>query len=792
MKKYTKIFIVFLAIFSISLYAGNTNLGRIVLGENNYETDPNPSEDITLQNDGYLSNYTDHAITLSDNSEDLIFTFGLNSVTLSSSTSVNSIMLGEDDTGYDLKLYGATSGNYFLWDENEDMVSMVLTSATTTGTDRGFNLNFTQTGASASKIIEALRVNIDANVMTGDWVNAIVARIDYGASGNANGGMVAPLCAELSLPPATLSGGAYYVADLEIEAPENYISHGNVSYPTAWLNIAVYGNATAIGSLEDNAFLFRTDGFTSGTGNMIYNNTIRARVENTTWYSLLSDAEGEFSTAYLIDVSNSTDASNLTTASIATDGGLAVTKQLYLGDDLDMSVNGTGTYDITLMDNVADALSIVRGTTDMIVFTSTTASPLITITPATTITGALTSNGGITISNAVTGITIAGGGNDIPLIIGTKSNSASQGLVLVGVAGTELIPDNTGGVQIFADDGGAAAVAITSPIWTRYLLTKSTQTSGATQTGAYLQLKTSGSQSFTTGSITALKAYNQAGTVTLLSGAEYGIINAGMSLEGNLTNTSGKLAGIDININGGFTISDAAVNSAALMIRKVSGSTAVWPVGIYIQPTGSTNALRVGIPSTTAGNGMPIGTAYDATGAKFGIYFDDGGVALSTWGEGFTVGLVTTQAITASGMTGMPYTGFFYTDMQAAADGIASAGWSTVMTSFCVSGNLSGFEVGVSSLHSSVDVNASKTLATETTLAAHSFGGNWWSGSLSGKIVPLDVRSTNQPWSAFLHMPSADNGCFETTDTESGGTTYRYLRIYIGDDLYTVQLHHAD
>ena len=87
-----------------------------------------------------------------------------------------------------------------------------------------------------------------------------------------------------------------------------------------------------------------------------------------------------------------TDASSLTTGSLITAGGLAVAKQLYLGDDIDMSVNGTGVYDITLKDNVADALSIVRGTTDMMVFDTTSASPLITITPATTITGALTFN----------------------------------------------------------------------------------------------------------------------------------------------------------------------------------------------------------------------------------------------------------------------------------------------------------------------------------------------------------------------------------------------------------------
>lgn len=112
-----------------------------------------------------------------------------------------------------------------------------------------------------------------------------------------------------------------------------------------------------------------------------------------------------------LSTSLATDASSLTTGSIIAAGGLAVAKQIYVGDDIDMSVSGTGVYDITLKDNVADALSIVRGTTDVMVFDTETASPAITITPATTITGDLTetgaiiANGAVTLGNAVTDIT---------------------------------------------------------------------------------------------------------------------------------------------------------------------------------------------------------------------------------------------------------------------------------------------------------------------------------------------------------------------------------------------------
>jgi len=91
-----------------------------------------------------------------------------------------------------------------------------------------------------------------------------------------------------------------------------------------------------------------------------------------------------------MSVTNTTDASSLTTGAFTTAGGASIAKQLFLGDDLDLSVGTTGTYDITLRTNVADALSIRDSAADIIVFTTTTGTPVVTITPITTITGILT------------------------------------------------------------------------------------------------------------------------------------------------------------------------------------------------------------------------------------------------------------------------------------------------------------------------------------------------------------------------------------------------------------------
>jgi hypothetical protein len=171
-----------------------------------------------------------------------------------------------------------------------------------------------------------------------------------------------------------------------------------------------------------------------------------------------------------------------------------------------------------------------------------------------------------------------GGANFVPLIIGTKSNTSGAGLALVGVT------DNTGGIQVFCDDGGTSVASVTSPIWTRYLMTAA-QTDGGTQTGLYAQLKTKdAATTFTNGSITALKAYNQAGIVTLVGAASYGIINAGTTLAGEMTVASGTtFSGVDINLGGTGPVTVSGTGISAGLIIRNKGEGATWPHDIMLQ-----------------------------------------------------------------------------------------------------------------------------------------------------------------------------------------------------------------
>jgi hypothetical protein len=86
--------------------------------------------------------------------------------------------------------------------------------------------------------------------------------------------------------------------------------------------------------------------------------------------------------------------------------GAVTIASMTLSGDIDMSGQGTGTYDFILKTDVADALSIRDSAGDLIVFKTTTGAQSVTITPATTITGILTASTGLTVSAG--GITVTG------------------------------------------------------------------------------------------------------------------------------------------------------------------------------------------------------------------------------------------------------------------------------------------------------------------------------------------------------------------------------------------------
>lgn len=156
-----------------------------------------------------------------------------------------------------------TSGTPLTISTTAKAVDIYTTSGVTTGTVRSTAINQVQSVASAVTKIEALRVNVESEVQTGDWVNAIVGRIDYGDTGYAGGGMAAPICAELMLPNTNMTslGGEYTVLDLEMGTGASTVFHENAAYPYSFIRMSTWGTT----EMDDHGYLFNIDGIATAT-----------------------------------------------------------------------------------------------------------------------------------------------------------------------------------------------------------------------------------------------------------------------------------------------------------------------------------------------------------------------------------------------------------------------------------------------------------------------------------------------------------------------------------------------
>ena len=217
------------------------------------------------------------------------------------------------------------------------------------------------------------------------------------------------------------------------------------------------------------------------------------------------------------------------------------------------------------------------------------------IADATTAVSISTATTGIDFTGGyTTGINFIGGDTYVPMLIGTKANTSGSGLILAGDS------DDSGGVQIYCDDGGVTTVGdVLSPLRCRYLVTVG-QTSGKTQCGSFSQVRTLGTTGsplvFDTGSVRAAYIFNQLGGNTLATSAEVQGINQATTLAGNMIVGSGcRFAGVDINIAGSGAISNSGI-CAALLIR--SKETPVWTNGIQIEDAGAVTGIHIGTMAT--------------------------------------------------------------------------------------------------------------------------------------------------------------------------------------------------
>jgi hypothetical protein len=110
----------------------------------------------------------------------LVGTTNLDAVDIDGATQIDAtVTVGVDDTGYDVKFFGATAGKYMLWDESADTLEVsgtvvaaagtaLLPSITTTGDlNTGMWFPAADTIAFSEGGVEALRIDSSGNVLVG-------------------------------------------------------------------------------------------------------------------------------------------------------------------------------------------------------------------------------------------------------------------------------------------------------------------------------------------------------------------------------------------------------------------------------------------------------------------------------------------------------------------------------------------------------------------------------------------------------------------------------------------------
>ena len=279
----------------------------------------------------------------------------------------STLTVGVNDTGYDVKFFGATSGQYMLWDESADELALVGdTKLSFHDAAGGENIIATSDGhleVNAGTTLDITAATVDINAATKfnvDGPTQLTGVVTVGVDDTGHDVKFFGATASAFMlwdedeDDLVLSG----VAALSIDTTTDSSSTTTGSFHTD-------GGAGIAGKL-----FVGTDLDVNGTSNLDIvdidgavqiDATVSVGVDGT---SANVKFFGATSSAYMLwqedtddlvlagvaalSIDNTTDATNTTSGSFHTDGGVGIAAKLFVGTDLD--VDGTANLDIVDID----------------------------------------------------------------------------------------------------------------------------------------------------------------------------------------------------------------------------------------------------------------------------------------------------------------------------------------------------------------------------------------------------------------------------------------------------------
>ena len=278
-------------------------------------------------------------------------------------------LVGWPDTGHDVTFYGDTSGQYMLWDESADELALVGdTKLSFHDAAGGENIIASADGhleVNAGTTLDITAPTVDINVATllnidgvsqfqraGDTAAFLVGWNDTGHDvtfyGDTSGQYMLwdesedelALVGDTKLSFHDAAGGENIVASTNGHLEINAGTTLDITAPTVDINASSAVNVDGPTQLTGTVTVGVDD---TGHDVKFFGATASAYM---IWDESANDLE--FAGVAALSIDCTTDATNTTSGSFHTDGGMGIAKKLYVGTDLD--VNGTTNLDAVDID----------------------------------------------------------------------------------------------------------------------------------------------------------------------------------------------------------------------------------------------------------------------------------------------------------------------------------------------------------------------------------------------------------------------------------------------------------